>query len=153
MPPLREHKEDIPALVEFFKNRTAAYLDKEPPALSAEVMAMLQAYDWPGNVRELEQFIQRVVITCNSSQISTTNLMQCGFDVTNPTLGLKKGALSVVQGREIMPLVEFERRYILEVLNATNWRINGPKGAATQLGLPPSTLYSRMIKLGIKRSR
>ena len=153
MPPLREHKEDLPALVEFFKNRTAAYLDKEPPALSAEVMAMLQAYDWPGNVRELEQFIQRVVITCNSSQISTTNLMQCGFDVTNPTLGLKKGALSVAQGREIMPLVEFERRYILEVLNATNWRINGPKGAATQLGLPPSTLYSRMIKLGIKRSR
>ena len=48
IPPLREHKEDIPALVEFFKNRMAAYLDKEPVSLSSEVMEMLQAYDWPG---------------------------------------------------------------------------------------------------------
>ena len=51
-----------------------------------------------------------------------------------------------------MPLLEFERRYILKVLNATNWRVNGPKGAAALLGVPPSTLRSKMSKLGIKRS-
>ena len=89
IPPLREHKEDIPALVEFFKNRMAAYLDREPVSLSSEVMEMLQAYDWPGNVRELEHFIQRVVIACKRFQIGTTDLMQCGFDLADSTLGLK----------------------------------------------------------------
>ncbi len=152
VPPLREHREDIPALVEFFKNRMAAYLDKEPVSLSPEVMEMLHAYDWPGNVRELEHFMQRVVIACNGSQIGTTELMQCGFDIADSTLGLKGRALSVSQGREIMPLLEFERRYILEVLNAANWRVKGPKGAAALLGVPPSTLYGKMRKLGIKSS-
>ena len=152
VPPLREHREDIPALVEFFNNRMAAYLDKEPASLSSEVMEMLHAYDWPGNVRELEHFMQRVVIACNGSQIGTTDLMQCGFDIADPTLGLKGRALSVAQGREIMPLLEFERRYILEVLNATNWRVKGPKGAAALLGMPASTLYGKMRKLGIKSS-
>ena len=152
VPPLREHREDIPALVEFFNNRMAAYLDKEPASLSAEVMEMLHAYDWPGNVRELEHCMQRVVIACNGSQISTTDLMQCGFDIADSTLGLKGRALSVSQGREIMPLLEFERRYILEVLNATSWRVKGPKGAAALLGVPASTLYGKMRKLGIKRS-
>ena len=152
VPPLREHREDIPALVEFFNNRMAAYLDKEPASLSSEAIELLQAYDWPGNVRELEHCMQRVVIACNGSQINTTDLMQCGFDIADSTLGLKGRALSVAQGREIMPLLEFERRYILEVLNATNWRIKGPKGAAALLGMPPSTLYGKMRKLGIKRS-
>ena len=91
IPPLREHKEDIPALVEFFKNRMAAYLDREPVSLSSEVMEMLQAYDWPGNVRELEHFIQRVVIACKRFQIGTTDLMQCGFDLAIPPLALKEG--------------------------------------------------------------
>ena len=94
IPPLREHKEDIPALVEFFKNRMAAYLDREPVSLSSEVMEMLQAYDWPGNVRELEHFIQRVVIACKRFQIGTTDLMQCGFDLADSTLGLKGRASS-----------------------------------------------------------
>ena len=148
MPPLREYKEDIPALAEFFKNRMAAYLDKEPPSLSSEAIELLQAYDWPGNVEELEHCIQRVVIACQSSQIGPTELMQGGFDLADA----KGGSLSVAQGREIMPLLELERRYILEVLNATNWRVKGPKGAAALLGMPASTLYSKMIKLGIKSS-
>ena len=152
MPPLREYKEDIPALVEFFKNRMAAYLGKEPASLSAEVIELLQAYDWPGNVEELEHCIQQVVIACQGSQIGTTELMQGGFDLADATLGSKGGALSVAQGREIMPLLELERRYILEVLNTTNWRVKGPKGAAALLGMPASTLYSKMIKLGIKSS-
>ncbi|MDE2733785.1 MAG: sigma 54-interacting transcriptional regulator, partial [Gemmatimonadota bacterium] len=147
MPPLREYKEDIPALAGFFKNRMAAYLDKEPPSLSSEAIELLQAYDWPGNVEELEHCIQRVVIACQGSQIGTTELMQGGFDLADATLGSKGGA----QGRKIMPLLEVERRYILEVLNTTNWRVKGPKGAAALLGMPASTLYSKMIKLGIKR--
>ncbi|MDE2811376.1 MAG: sigma 54-interacting transcriptional regulator [Gemmatimonadota bacterium] len=151
IPPLREHKEDIPALVEFCKNRVAAYLSRQPVSLSSEVMEILQAYDWPGNVRELEHFIQRAIIACKGSQIEMVDLMQYGFDIVNAVLGLK-GQASFVPQHEIVPLLEFERRYILEVLNATNWQVKGKKGAAALLGVPSSTLFSKMSKLGIKRS-
>ncbi|MXW80851.1 MAG: sigma-54-dependent Fis family transcriptional regulator [Gemmatimonadetes bacterium] len=149
IPPLREHKEDIPALVEFCKNRVAAYLGKEPVSFNSEVMEILQDYDWPGNVRELEHFIQRAVIACKGSQIEMADLMQYGFDIVNAVLGLKGQASSTPQ-HEIIPLLEFERRYILEVLNATNWRVKGAQGAAALLEVPPSTLYGKMRKLGIK---
>ena len=151
IPPLREHKEDIPALVEFCKNRVATYLGRKPVSFNSEVMEILQAYDWPGNVRELEHFIQRVVIACKGSQIEMADLMQYGFDIVNSVLGLKGQASSTPQ-HEIVPLLEFERRYILEVLNSTNWQIKGAKGAAALLGVPPSTLYGKMRKLGIKSS-
>ncbi|MDE2741820.1 MAG: sigma 54-interacting transcriptional regulator, partial [Gemmatimonadota bacterium] len=148
IPPLREHKEDIPALVEFCKNRMAAHLGRQPASLSVEVMEMLHAYDWPGNVRELEHLIQQAVTTCKGGQIEVADLMQHGFNIVNSVLGLKGES----QEREIMPLLELERSYILEVLNATNGQIKGTKGAAALLGVPPSTLYNKMRKLGIKRS-
>ena len=148
IPPLREHKEDIPALVEFFKNRMAAYLGRQPASLNAEVMEMLHAYDWPGNVRELEHFIQRAVLMCKGSQIEVADLMQCGFDDVNSILGFEKRS----QDQELIPLLELERRHILKVLTATNGQIKGKKGAATLLRVSPSTLYSKMRKLGIERS-
>ena len=151
IPPLRQHKEDIPALVEFCKSRVAAYLGRQPVSFNSEIMEILHAYDWPGNVRELEHFIQRVVIACKGSQIEVADLMQYGFDIVNAVLGLKGQASSVPQ-HEIVPLLEFERRYILEVLTATNWQVKGAQGAAALLGVPSSTLYSKMSKLGIKRS-
>ena len=148
IPPLREHKEDIPALVEFCKNRMAAHLGRQPASLSSEVMEMLHTYDWPGNVRELEHLIQQAVTACKGEQIEVADLMQHGFSIVNAVLGLKGES----QEREIMPLLELERSYILEVLNATNGQIKGTKGAAALLGVPPSTLYHKMRKLGIKRS-
>ena len=148
IPPLREHKEDIPALVEFFQNRMAAYLGRQPASFNAEVMEMLHAYDWPGNVQELEHFIQRAVIACKGAQIEMDDLMQYGFDIVNAVRGLKEQAPE----RELVPLLELERRHIIEVLNATNGRIKGTKGAAAMLGVSPSTLYSKMRKLDIKRS-
>ena len=148
IPPLREHKEDIPALVEFCKNRMAAHLGRQPSSLSSEVMEMLHTYDWPGNVRELEHLIQQAVTTCKGEQIEVADLMQHGFNIVNAVLGLKGDS----QEREIMPLLELERSYILEVLNATNGQIKGTKGAAALLGVPPSTLYNKMRKLGIRRS-
>ena len=111
-------------------------------------MEMLHAYDWPGNVRELEHLIQQAVTTCKGGQIEVADLMQHGFNIVNAVLGLKGES----QEREIMPLLELERSYILEVLNATNGQIKGKKGAAALLGVPPSTLYNKMRKLGIKRS-
>ena len=139
LPPLRERKEDIPQLAEFFKDRMAAHLGKQIDPLTPDVMDVLQAYHWPGNVRELEHVIQRAVIACNAALIRVGDL------------GLMSIILPASQGQEIVPLDEFERRYILEVLKATDWHVKGSEGAAALLGLPPSTLYSKMKKLGIKR--
>ncbi len=148
LPPLRERKEDIPDLAEFFKNRMVAHLGKHIDRLSPEVIEVLQNYHWPGNVRELEHTMQRAVIACHGSQIEVNDLGLYGSRIegTIPDHELD-------QDREIRPWDEFERLYILKVLKAVNWRVKGAKGAAALLELPPSTLYSRMKKLGIKRPR
>ena len=149
LPPLCERKEDIPHLSEFFKNRMAVHIGKQIDPLTAEVIEVLQAYDWPGNVRELEHTIQRAVVVCRGSQIEVEDLGLYGSRIAGTALSLKRSNLA--RGREIRPWDEFERRYILEVLEATNWHIKGSKGAAALLKLPPSTLYGKMRKLGIKR--
>ena len=152
LPPLREHKEDIPYLVEFFKDRMAAHIGKDIAPLTAEVIEVLQTYDWPGNVRELEHTIQRAVTVCQGSQIALEDLGSYRSRITGAALDLVWTSLSDSQDREIVPLDEFERLYLLEVLKTTNWKVKGSEGAAARLELPPSTLYSRMKKLGIKRS-
>ena len=151
LPPLRERKEDIPHLAESFKNRMAAHLGKHISPLKSEVIEVLQTYDWPGNVRELQHTIQRAAVVCWSSQIEVDDLGLYGSRIESSTLDFDRSTLSVSLYREIMPLSEFERRYILKVLKTTNWRVSGAKGAATLLGLPPSTLYGKMKKLRIKR--
>ena len=139
LPPLRERKEDIPDLAEYFKTRMATHLDKQIGPLTVEVIEVLQAYDWPGNVRELEHTINRAVIVCQDSQIEVGDI------------GLINSSPPVSPDSEIVPMAEFERRYILKALKATNWKIRGTEGAATLLQLPPSTLYNKMKKLDIKR--
>ena len=124
LPPLRERKEDIPYLAEFFKHRMATHLDKQIVPLAIEVIEVLQAYNWPGNVRELEHTIQRAVIVCRDSQIEVEDL---GF--------INSGA-PVFTNREIVSLAEFERDYILKVLKATNWRI---KRCSWRSGTPGAT--------------
>ena len=151
LPPLRERKEDIPHLAEFFKHRMATHLGKDIAPLTPEVIEVLQTCDWPGNVRELEHTIQRAVIVCRGSQIEVGDLGLYGFRIEGPAPDLKKNTVTVSQDREVVPLDEFERHYILEVLKTTNYQISGDRGAAALLRLPPSTLYSKMKKLGIKR--
>ncbi|MDE2700896.1 MAG: sigma 54-interacting transcriptional regulator, partial [Gemmatimonadota bacterium] len=149
LPSLRERKEDIPDLAEFFKHRMATHLNKQIEPLAVEVIEVLQAYDWPGNVRELEHTIQRAVTVCDGSQIEVGDLGMYGSQIKGSVPGGKKTIFD--PDGEAVPLDEHDRRYILEVLKSTNYRIYGAKGAATLLGLPPSTLYSKMKKLGIKR--
>ena len=149
LPPLRERKEDIPELAEYFKNRLSAHIGKQIVPLTPEVIEVLQAYDWPGNVRELEHTIQRAVILCPDSQIQEENLILYSSQIEATDRDLNRQVLE--QDREVVPLYEFERRYILDVLKATNYQIKGPKGAAALLGLPPSTLYSKMERLKIKQ--
>ena len=155
LPPLYKRQEDIPLLAAFFKDRMAAHLGKQIGALTPEVIAALQAYHWPGNVRELEHTMQRAVTICQGAQIEVEDLglNRVGLNRDGDRIGdMTLPPLPASPDREIMPLDEFERRYILAVLEAAHWQVKGPEGAAALLGLPSSTLYSRMRKLGIKRA-
>ena len=141
LPPLRQRREDIPQLAEHFMKLMAAHLDKEVTHLSPGATSALQAYNWPGNVRELEHSMQRAVIICQGTAILASDI----------ALELPQGTSP--QSHNSMTLEENERRYILSILEQTAWVIKGPKGAADILGLPSSTLRSRMKKLGIQRSK
>ena len=149
LPPLRERKEDIPELADYFKDRLSAHIGKQIAPLTPEIIEVLQSYDWPGNVRELEHTIQRAVILCPDSQIGVGDLGLYGSRIEDTG----QRTLPASQDRPIVPLNEFERRYILDVLKATKYQIKGPEGAATLLGVPPSTLYGKMKKLGIKNRK
>ena len=138
VPPLRERKEDLPLLVRHFAKKYGRKLGKAIERIPQRVMDVLQAYPWPGNVRELENIIERVVILSPGSTIQFDEL------------------LDVVQSAEVQPrssltLEEVERNHILQVLEETGWRIEGRQGAAGRLGLNPSTLRSRIEKLGIEK--
>jgi transcriptional regulator of acetoin/glycerol metabolism len=102
-------------------------------------MQTLEAYDWPGNVRELENVLQRAII------LSPGTTLALG-DAWMPSASLATAPSDKT-------LVEIEKRHIRSVLDSTRWRIEGGSGAAQLLGLKPSTLRSRMLKLGIARPR
>jgi len=139
LPPLRQRREDIPLLASYFMERMAVHLHKEVTHLAPETLNALQAYDWPGNVRELEHAIQRAVIVCREKAIQASDI--------------PLGAESAQPERIDKPLTleAFERRYICQILEQTDWVIGGPHGAAAILDLNESTLRARMRKLDIKR--
>ena len=147
LPPLRDRKEDIPELAEFFKNRLAAHIGKQIAPLTPEIIEVLQSRDWPGNVRELEHTIQRAVALCTDSQISEGDMGLHHARIEATAQDHNEQTLD--QNQAVVPLNEFERRYILGVLESTNYQIKGPTGAAALLGVPPSTLYNKMKRLGI----
>lgn len=135
--PLRERKEDISLLVKFFTEKFASKLGKRITNIPKRALNTLLAYNWPGNIRELENVIERAVILSPENRLELSDWIP------------KKNKISMPDGLET--LAEFEKKYILEVLNRTSWRVSGEKGAAKILGLKPTTLESRMKKLGIKR--
>ena len=142
MPPLRDRRDDVPALATHFAARSAAHLNRSPPAISREAMQGLKAYQWPGNVRELEHMMERAVILADGGEITPDHI------TTGP-----RPVHVADANTEILPLQEHERRYLTRVLSHTNGVIQGDDGAAALLGLNPSTLRSRLIKLGIRVSK
>jgi transcriptional regulator with GAF, ATPase, and Fis domain len=139
LPSLRDRPEDIPALVRHLVKRLSRTLQKRIDTIPSQVMQLLESYDWPGNVRELENVLQRAII------LSPTTTLALG-EAWMP-------APQEPQAGGAVTLVDMERRHIRAVLDATRWRIEGASGAAQLLGLKPSTLRSRMLKLGIVRPR
>ena len=137
VPPLRERIPDIAPLANHFLRIHSERMGKSFKGIPEMEMQKLLAYHWPGNVRELENVIERGVIL-NSGSLFVV-----------PELGIHSPeAPSTGQ----LSLEEMERRYILDTLQKTNWKVYGPGGAAELLGLNHSTLYSRMKKLGIKKA-
>src|SRR5262245_30613226 len=139
LPALRERREDIPHLVRHFVDRLVSPLRRRIDVIPHEVMRALEAYDWPGNVRELENVLQRAIILSTGS---TLTLGETWLPYIEPV---------AVGGQ--MTLAEIQRRHIQQILANSRWRIEGKGGAAQVLGLKPSTLRSRMSKLGIARPR
>jgi formate hydrogenlyase transcriptional activator len=140
IPPLRQRKEDIPLLVDYFVAKFNKKTGKKIETMSKDTLNVLQEYDWPGNVRELESIIERAVITSQGTGLQILDRFENS---------LKTGELEAQDGKA---LVDIERDYIFQALKKTGWRIEGKKGAAAMLGLNPSTLRGRMRKDGIRRS-
>jgi DNA-binding NtrC family response regulator/ligand-binding sensor domain-containing protein len=139
IPSLRERKEDIPLLVNHFLKKYNAKAGKRVEIITQEVMEKLESYDWPGNVRELENIIERAIIT------SKGNKLILGDWLSETDLSPSKS--------KILPLEEMERNYIIEVLETTQWKVSGERGAARILDINPQTLVSRMKKLGIQKPK
>ena len=138
VPPLRDRREDIPLLVEHLVSVSAKKLGRVISSVSPATLRSLSQYPWPGNVRELANVIERAVINSHGPVLRVVE------DFAEP---LAEDHL--LQGNKT--LGDMERDYILLKLNETNWRIEGRNGAARLLGMNPSTLRARIIKLGIQR--
>ncbi|WP_035056948.1 sigma-54-dependent Fis family transcriptional regulator [Desulfuromonas sp. TF] len=139
IPPLRQRKEDIPLLVDYFVGKFNKKTGKKIGSVSQETLNALQNYHWPGNVRELESVIERAVIT---SQGATLQVLD-RFEIFHKSVEDSE--------QEVKVLADLERDHILQVLHKTNWRVDGKSGAALLLGLNPSTLRARMRKYGLRR--
>jgi formate hydrogenlyase transcriptional activator len=139
LPPLRARRQDITALVEHFVEIYARRMDKQIEHISPETMSALISYQWPGNIRELQNFIERSVILTSGS-------------VLYPPLASLKSAPEA-ESLEAITLEDAEREHILKALEHTGWVVAGRNGAAARLGIKRSTLYFKMQKLGISRTK
>ena len=138
IPPLRERKEDIPLLVNYFVNNFSRKVGKNIETVSQSMIEKLTDYNWPGNVRELENIIERAVITNEGSKLTLSEV-------------LPKEVFSTLADVEYQTLEEIEKQHIIKILEKTNWQVSGDKGAAKILGMKRTTLEARMKKLSIEK--
>jgi transcriptional regulator with GAF, ATPase, and Fis domain len=135
LPPLRERPEDIPLLAMAIVDELGSSMGRQFDAISRASLLALQQYHWPGNVRELRNVVERAMITTDG-----------------PVLNIELPSVPVRRpGSSLLSLRALEKEHVLAVLQQTGWRVRGPRGAALILGLPPTTLENRMVRLGIVR--
>ena len=142
MPPLRERKDDILMLVEYFVQRYANRAGKNILSIDQKTLDLLQSYDWPGNIRELQNVIERSIILSSSDVFSVDELWLSG--TTSPQASRVQAPALNVEART-------EREIIEAALAQTRGRVSGPSGAAAKLGMPPSTLEDRIKALKINK--
>lgn len=142
LPTLSNRREDIPLLVKhfvaLFNKKFAKHISDIPPVN----METLMAYEWPGNIRELRNILERAVITSGGTSLHLPDKLRPIHENKNT---------NTETDDELLPLTEVERRHILLTLQKTNWQISGDMGAAHILKINPSTLRSRIKKLGLKK--
>jgi transcriptional regulator with GAF, ATPase, and Fis domain len=146
IPPLRERREDIPALINHFILKKSKELQfSHLPKLAPGAMAPLLAYSWPGNVRELENVVERALILSKGRPLTFDSIVWADEGPEH--------APAAISEDESLNLDDLNARHIRKVLRATRGKINGPHGAAELLGINPSTLRHRLRKLGIPYGR
>jgi len=144
MPPLRERREDIPMLVEYFIDRYARRAGKSFQTLNKKSLDLLQSYSWPGNIRELQNVIERSVIVCDREN----------FSVDESWLSRPPIASDPNSGLTLLKKVPSQEKAIIEAaLRETGGRVSGPSGAAAKLGIHRSTLESKIASLKINKHR
>jgi formate hydrogenlyase transcriptional activator len=136
LPSLRERKDDIPSLVRHFVQRYSRQMGKSIDKVPDRVMEIVTSHHWPGNIRELQNFIERSVLMTRGNVLS-------------PRINELKLMMQETSSAPTQRLSDAERAHILGILKETNWVVGGHDGAAARLGLPRTTLISRMQKLGI----
>jgi len=144
IPPLRERKEDIPILAGHFIKSLSQKISKKIDGISQRALEQMSRYDWPGNVRELEHVIERSMLLTAGDSIREVHIPGTGRARAVPE--------PVLLTDNIKTLNEHERDYILAILKKSNGKVRGPGGAAELLKIPPTTLHSKMKKLGILKS-
>jgi formate hydrogenlyase transcriptional activator len=139
LPPLRDRLDDIPLLARHFLERYCVKFNRSCRDIHQDSLERLIRHTWPGNVRELENVIERALILSHEPVL---RIDESGSGAQGPSL---------LEAATPSNLKELERRHILQTLTLTDWHIEGSEGAAARLGLPPSTLRSRMKQFGMKR--
>ena len=144
MPSLRERREDIPLLVEYFIDRFARQAGKSFQAVNKKSLDLLQSYPWPGNIRELQNVIERSVIVCETEN----------FSVDESWLSRQPPATVPSSGLEPLRKLPSQEKEIIEAaLSESGGRVYGPSGAAAKLGIPRSTLEHKIRSLKINKNR
>ena len=136
IPPLRERREDIPLLVEFFVQEFSRRMNRQIDTILASTMEQLTDYPWPGNIRELQNFIERAVI------LTTGSTLYAPLGDLKSPVETEPAATTLKQA---------ESGHILKILRETHWVVGGPRGAAVRLGLKRTTLMGKMRRLGLSR--
>ena len=158
VPPLRDRKEDIPLLTKLFIEKFARKLGRPIAQVAEESMFRLCAYSWPGNIRELQNVIERAVVLSKGPLLTVEesalfDFSRIGSTFSSETQIPAPPSSNAMPLNEVQSLEDVERQHIIAVLTQAGWRIEGKRGAAKLLNLQPSTLRSRMQKLGIVRNQ
>lgn len=155
MPNLRERRQDIEPLTMYFAEKYAAKFSRRIERISSKMLAELHAYDFPGNIRELEHIVEHAVIFSKNEKLILPRSLTGNTPNAEivSTAEPKTSSPHKPSAAESQSLQTIEREHIMRVLNQTSGRIKGKRGAAEILGLNPATVYFRMKKLGIERSK
>ncbi len=152
IPPLRKREDDIVLLAEAFVEQYSKRIGRMVQPLSPECINRLRAYDWPGNVRELQNIIERAIITSSDGRLNLERAFPEGFAREKSSSPVKTTIIGD-KIRTVDELRELERSNLISAMERANWKVSGSNGAASLLGMKPTTLSSRLKALGISRPR